>query len=385
MQTTLSPGGAECSPGLSVRRIRSFQECQSLAETWNALASDIPFRRWEWLGTWWQHYGHGKELYVLVLEGSDGRIRAIAPWYLDPARGRCLRFLGDGKACSDYLTILCSPADREVAAESFGDWLSSVDQRTGPDRWNAAIFEAIPADDLAISRLIATLRRAQHPILEQEGASSYALLLPETQEAYFSQRSKSNRHQLRRVWRRIEQGELPLRSVTRPDQLDDETWELFVDLHQLRRRMQGEAGCFDFPPFGAFLRAATDAFLAMGGCHLAILHDGPTPMSALLMFFNQHTTYMYQSGMDAGVQAKRPGYSINGYAVLWTIQRGARCYDFLRGDETYKETWRAQPIPTKNWRISSRQPLDRMRHGLVAASEAVADWLTAGWTATTPR
>jgi hypothetical protein len=49
---------------MHVKLLTQYDEIASLAETWNALAGDIPFRRWEWLGAWWRHYGHGRRLFI---------------------------------------------------------------------------------------------------------------------------------------------------------------------------------------------------------------------------------------------------------------------------------------------------------------------------------
>ena len=60
-----------------------------LATAWNDLADGVPFRSWEWLETWWRHYGcledgrpkRDHQLFVLTVWDDDNRLIAIAPWY----------------------------------------------------------------------------------------------------------------------------------------------------------------------------------------------------------------------------------------------------------------------------------------------------------------
>ena len=107
-----------------------------LRDRWNALAGDVPFRAHEWLATWWKHYDsehmRRRELHVVCVTSDDGQLVGLAPWYLDRslAKGRMVRWLGDGKVCTDHLTLLCEPEYRiDVAAtlaqhlvRDFLDW-----------------------------------------------------------------------------------------------------------------------------------------------------------------------------------------------------------------------------------------------------------------------
>ena len=56
-------------------RVECFTDAESLLSyrnAWNALAGDMPFRRYDWLMSWWQAYGGANDLYVLgVFAGED--------------------------------------------------------------------------------------------------------------------------------------------------------------------------------------------------------------------------------------------------------------------------------------------------------------------------
>ena len=80
---------------MHVKRIHSLQNQPNLAASWNALANDIPFRSWEWLTTWWKHYGDGHELFVLLVHDDQEKLLGIAPWYVQQrgGAGRVVQFL----------------------------------------------------------------------------------------------------------------------------------------------------------------------------------------------------------------------------------------------------------------------------------------------------
>ena len=114
--------------------VERFSDPQSIAQlrpAWNALAEGVPFRSYEWLMSWWNHYGADRQLYVLGIFDEE-RLIGLAPWYCTPltSGGRTIRFLGDGDVCSDYLDILVDP--QETQRDLFAQ--ASFARRSRPER-----------------------------------------------------------------------------------------------------------------------------------------------------------------------------------------------------------------------------------------------------------
>ena len=67
---------------LRLRVVDKFEEFRGLREPWNAaVAGSLDpnvFLTHEWLSTWWQHFGAGAELHVVIVTDEDG-IVALAP------------------------------------------------------------------------------------------------------------------------------------------------------------------------------------------------------------------------------------------------------------------------------------------------------------------
>ncbi|HEV3005893.1 MAG TPA: hypothetical protein VGX78_15610, partial [Pirellulales bacterium] len=112
---------------LHVEPLTSSAAFNDLAESWNALAGDVPFRRWEWLEAWWRHYRRkGAELFVPTVRDGDGELVGLAPWYLGRSTraGRVVRFLGSGEVCSDDLTLFAAAGCGDAVARRIASWLS---------------------------------------------------------------------------------------------------------------------------------------------------------------------------------------------------------------------------------------------------------------------
>ena len=373
--------GSPLASGWHVTCLRQESECLPYVTQWNALSGDVPFRRWEWLGAWWRHFGRDLALHVLLVTDPQGQVRGIAPWYQRPD-DHSIRCLGDGKACSEYPSILTNSESCAAVAKTLASWLTRTAQSAESRCWTALEFEAVATDDVPLSLLLAELRQRRCAALERPGPSAYVLSLPSSVEAYVAARSKSNRHTLRRLQHRLACGEQSFCQLTRPEQLDEERWNLFVDLHQLRRATRQEVGCFEFPNFEPFLRDATRGLMECGMGSLLFAYDGSTPMAVCHLLHNRSCTYMYQSGMDPGVTEKHPGFVANALSVFWTIERGAASYDFLRGDEPYKQRWKAEPVTTRNILVSPPGAAARWRHQWVTAGAMVKDLVKSGLTAT---
>ena len=146
---------------MQVVRFTTFNDLLPWIGGWDSLSQGVPFRRWEWLESWWRNYGHdhgqprrNHELFVLAAVDADRSLLGIAPWYLErtASQGRLVRFLGSGEVCSEYMSLMCRRGSEETFSAAIAEWLTShaTDARD-PDRWDA--LEARSDRSLMIYRL----------------------------------------------------------------------------------------------------------------------------------------------------------------------------------------------------------------------------------------
>src|ERR1051326_581755 len=82
------------STELQVRVVEREEEFRLLATEWNLLlarsAANTIFLTWEWLYSWWQHFGSGSQLAIILIERGN-KLLGIAPLF--QGQGRALGVL----------------------------------------------------------------------------------------------------------------------------------------------------------------------------------------------------------------------------------------------------------------------------------------------------
>jgi CelD/BcsL family acetyltransferase involved in cellulose biosynthesis len=371
---------------MTIALISTWNELLPLETQWNALAGDLPFRSWDWLATWWKHYGAGstdtpdnglpqsgqRQLYVLAAYGNGDQLIGIAPWYLDRTviHGNVVRWLGSGEVCSDHLSLICMPENRQQVATAIAHELT-----TSCDDWDRIDLSAVDANDQGVAELVAALEEHDCIVSRHAANSCWVLELPASWDDYLASISKSHRKQLRQLERRVLESERARwHQVTSASELPA-TWNILVDLHQRRRKSLGEPGCFASRLFHDFHREATERLLARGQLRLSSFELDGSPAAAEYHLADASTTYAYQGGVDPDRLAEEPGRLSTILCLRAAIAEGHTRMDFLRGDEPYKAHWRAAPQPTFDYRIIPNRRLARLRGRVLNVTGAITDWM----------
>lgn len=376
-----------------VQRITTWHELLAIEPHWNALAGGMPFRSWDWLATWWKHYGStstsgargadNRELCVLAVyreplptdESIANQLIGIAPWYIERTRlkGRVLRWLGDGEVCTDHVSLVCQPHDSQQVAAQLAETLA--DQF---DDWDLLELNNVDADDLAVSQLLIELDCRDCRSTKEPADACWALDLPPTWDDYLAGVSKSHRKQLRQLERRvIESGRVEWHRAGSAAELET-AWPILVDLHQRRRKSLGEPGCFASNSFHDFHREVAGRLLKCGQLRLSWLTLDGTPAAAEYHVADRLATYAYQGGVDPERLAEEPGRLSTILCLKQAIDERQERFDFLRGDEPYKAHWRATPHPTWNYRAASNRALSRLRGQVIGLAGTLGNWARQG-------
>jgi CelD/BcsL family acetyltransferase involved in cellulose biosynthesis len=383
---------------MHVEQITTWESLASLEREWSALAGDIPFHSWNWLATWWKHYGdvaqhsaneggegarpNDRQLYVLaVFEGlntandSGKRLVGVAPWYLDRTRvkGNVLRWLGSGEVCTDHLTLICRSENSDAVASAVAESLT-----TRLDDWDRIDLSAVDSGDVAIERLLGQLEERECLVSRQPADSCWALDLPGTWDEYLASISKSHRKQLRQLDQRVLQsGRVQWHQAPNAAEFGA-AWPILVDLHQRRRRSLGEPGCFASRVFHDFHREAAAKLLECGQLRISWMELDGTPAAAEYHFTDGKATYAYQGGVDPDRLDDEPGRLSTILCIKAAIEEGHTKLDFLRGDEPYKAHWRATPHETFDYWVIPNRRLARLRGRVWNVADMIGDWARIG-------
>ena len=327
----------------------------SLRSEWNTLlqssASNVLFLTWEWQCAWWNSFGAGKTLCMLIIRDEGGDLKAVVPLFVqetllaastalpginvehprDVANGewkRTVHLIG-GTEVSDYLDII-APAElvHDVAA-LFLDFLA------GMEDWQILDLHSLPIESPTVRAVVESARARGWSAFQVTEDVCPVLELPSTWEEYLSERlNRKQRHELRRKMRRAAK-----RTKVDWHWIDDVTglqegMDVFLRLHKasapdkkafMDGRMQG------------FFREVADSALESGWLRLSVLRFDGQPVASYLCFDYANDRLVYNSGFDLSTyHALSPGIVLLGYLIRDAIERGYRRVDFLQGGERYK-------------------------------------------------
>lgn len=299
-------------------RFELVDQLESLREEWTSLAeqSQNVFATWEFLATWWEHFGAGRKLLTVGCRDPGGELFAILPLYLWRRRPlRVMRLLGNG--AGDIMGPVCRPERYEDAARALRRLLE-----VAPWDWDVFVGENLPGGHewtaLLGGRLI---RREGNPVLR--AADGF--------EQFLAQRTPNFRQRVRGCERRL------ARRYRIRHRLSDST-TLNADLDDLFRLHEARFGTDS--AFGgrreAFHRAFARCALESGWLRLWILELDERSVAAEYGFRFGGVESFYQSGRDPDLQRESLGMVLLTNAIRRGSDDGVTEFAFLRGNEPYK-------------------------------------------------
>ena len=323
---------------MKVECVTDLTSLEPLRSAWNDLAEGVVFRTWEWLGAWWQAYASQGELSVLVVRDPQDQVVGIAPWYRERSLtgGRTLRFLGSGKACSEYSSLLVHADRQGSVAATVADWLVQV-AGSSDNGWDQLDLEAVSIPDPVVEELLRQLQQRGGLVTEHPGPACWYVPLPSQLDELFEQLKPGRRSKLRSLARKyVASGQARLCMAATSHDVN-RLFQRLVEFHQRRWAQAGIDGCFTDPRFEQFLRRAVDGLHADGHARLVSAATGwrgdcrglPTPLGPRLCRLPM---------WDGPGSLERPARLAADPALHAGFDRsgGAEECDFLRGDERYK-------------------------------------------------
>jgi CelD/BcsL family acetyltransferase involved in cellulose biosynthesis len=338
--------------------IATTEEFQRLGAEWMELfqraARENAFLSFEWMFTWWRHWGKGRRLAIVTARNTHGRLVALAPFYVERSfraglGARRLSFLADTHVGSDHLNILTEPGCEEAAVEEIVRTL--LRHRSGWD-----YIELSDAEDAPLfARLCARLERAGMIACTTAASVCHHIPLPTSFEEYLAGLSTNMRCNFRRHLRAIQrEGQTEFVAVASPAELERYFPDL-LRLHRMRSEQRGRESAFLKSGLPAFHLDAAKALAARGWARLFLLRVSGETVAALYGFSVGKTFQFYQCGMHTGWLRNGVGQLVTGNSIREAIRTGHGDFDFLRGDEPYKSQWAKQSRKTVTARLFDRR------------------------------
>lgn len=356
---------------VSVQAFRSAACLPALAEAWDRFVDErspgAVFRSSAWLLPWWEHFGAGREICVLVAVRGDRPIGMLPAYRAPTAFGARLRLLGDGIVGSDYLGPIAAPEDEEEVADVMaahlveveGDaWLERLDER---DPLGAALARRASLADARFERRTAM----PCPFIRLEGDyETWARALP---------RGAGAQLRRRRRWLEARPG-FAVEVLARPEKIAS-GMETLLALHRARWTIDGGVGSDGIRGAAVenFHRASSRALAERGWARLYLLHVEGAPRAALYGFERGGRFAFYQSGHDPAWRPRSVGTVLLGAAIEDCWARGVGEFDLLHGDEAYKATYAREQRGLVGLRLAAGSRA-RLLHAAERASLAARRW-----------
>ena len=351
-------------------KIREVNDFKSLEDEWNILLKrnvlgDNVFLTWEWLSTWWKHFGDRRKLLLLIVE-EEGEIIAIAPLMLSkyklPIFGTIKKVEFVGVRHSDYNNFIILRREAECIRLILDYLLNSVAEwdwielkeipETNSDAYSNKLFLKVPFK-LRLNKRVCNIC----PYIS----------LPSTFDTLRSKLSKNMRQNLNKYLRRIKANyHIEFKRYDEAGFSAIDAMNIFMKLHEARWTQEGESGAFkDNPRFRDFHFEIAKTFSDKGWLGLYFLFANHEPVSAQYTFEYGDKIYYYLGGFDPRFSS----YSVGNITIMFLlergIQKGFKEYDMMRGYEFYKGLW------TKNYRKNIEIRL--IRRNLLCE---IYNWLT---------
>jgi CelD/BcsL family acetyltransferase involved in cellulose biosynthesis len=303
-----------------------------------------PFLRHEWLRTWWECFGEGRRLHILIVR-SESRIIAIAPllWetasmYGVPVRRLRLMF-NDHTPRADF--IVAEAGERAYRAI----WTALSETR---DRWDVLLLGQLPRD----SRTRAVFAR----LAAADGASigvwqssdSPCLELHGTWEGYFGSlpaKFRSNvRNRMSRLWKI---GEPALESITSESEIDGALQDT-IRLEESGWKRNAGTAIASHAAVQRFYTLLAHRAAACGWLRLQFLKVGNQRIATSFSLSYQRRLFLCKTGYDPAFETCSPFKVLTYLATQQAFAEGFEAVDFLGDSEPWKLEWTPR-VTSHDW------------------------------------
>ena len=339
-----------------------------------------PMYTWEWVSTWWEVFGEGRQLCAFIAE-KNGDVLAIAPFVRREARMnrlfsfRRFELIGTGEeerdeVFSEYVDLPVMPQNGSEAAHALARKVLDMGTRK---HWDDIVLHRVRPDSFAYTAFHdATLKR-QFSTSRTSVRCPY-IALPATMEKYDSHLSHKRRQRIRQGIKALERmGKLSFKKAETPDEAMA-ALDILAELHQARWMAKGRPGVFASQRFMAFQKLIICRTFAMGWPELWVLRMDGEAVACQYNIRYDNRISVYTGGIKP-LQKIGPGILLHYFAIKAAIESGAEEYDFMLGEQPYKASFSNESRELVTLRISRNSVKETSRRACVLVVRPVKQFL----------
>lgn len=347
MVGTLTPV-IDAPPTCTVDVVTDLAAFLALEREWNDAVERAriphPFLRHEWLRTWWEAFGEGCRLHVIVVR-VDGRIAALAPLLDDTTRmwgitARRLRLLHNDHTPRADFVVVDHPDESYRAI-----WKTLRDCK---DDWDVLQLSQLPAESPTRCRLtaLAGADRCPHGIW-QSGDAPY-LALPDGWDTYFNGLSAKFRQNLRnRLGRLSRIGEPALEILESGPALLAARRDAFR-LEESGWKSEAGTSISSDEAIERFYTLLAERAAERGWMRLLFLTVNGRRIATSYGAEYDKRLFLFKTGYDPEYEKCSPFKLLTYFAIRKACEQGLAEVDFLGDTESWKLEW-TQTTRAHDW------------------------------------
>lgn len=336
-----------------------YRSVSALADDWDAFVAQLEapvYMTFDWAKTWWEFYGAGRQLRILLFRDADG-LAGVLPMYLEdfgrgPWKTRVARLVGANIPPTVFNPPVRPAAARRVLALALRhllreDGCDLVCLGPVSERWpgHAALEGSLEAK--LAENSIGFVRHVPRDVQTW-------FQLPATFEEYVSGLSHSERKGRMKRIRQIERSHQLSTDIVSDPGLVQSEFEAFAGLHAAQWQAVGKPGHFGSWPNGhAYNRAQVAAQAGRGRVRFyRMLADGRV-VSSRYTYLLGTTLYSELPAREVGDPWDKLG--IGGVSLVKfneaAIQSGVKAVDSGLGTYEHKAQLGGDRVPVGTWHI----------------------------------
>lgn len=328
---------ADCR-GMTIEVVTDWAAFMRLEPEWNAAVSGAhvthPFLLHEWFRTWWECFGAGRELHVVVARDSHG-VTGIAPLMVEQVHmyGLSVRKLdlihNDHTPRADWIIVRSRPDTCAALWNAI---------RVSPVRWDLLQLSRLADDSPTLATVSALAGREGCLTGAWRGDASPYLTLPETWDSYWASRNAKFRSNVRNRLSRLSQfGEVRLEVID--DGADVRACEDALRLEASGWKAETQTSIASRPAVRQFYLSLAERAAARGWLRLLFLSVGGRRVATSYSARFDDTLFLIKTGYDPTYAACAPFKLLTYLALQHACAHGVREIDFLGDAESWKLEW----------------------------------------------
>ncbi len=366
--TRLQEAAATFAPEIRVQTVSDYREFLDLEEEWdklvNAAGVEHPFLHHVWVRTWWECFGAGSTLHILVLKAA-GRTIAIAPLVLTPIRmwGIKVRRLG-------FFYNAHVPRADFIVAQRHSEVYRTIWTHLAKNQcWDLLQLCQLPDSSETLEALKRLAAEENYPAGVWKSGESPFVSLESSWNEYSSGLAAKHRSNLRNRFKRLTQvGPIEIEAITSGTGLTDALGDALQLEAAAWKRDSGTAIACDADVSRFYVTYALRA-ADRGWLRLHFLRAGSARVAFDYSLSYANRLFLVKLGYDPAYAPYSPSNLLVSRVLEGAFEQRLDRYDFLGETAEWKRCW-ARESKAHFWLFIFRNSLKgrllhRIKFGLI--------------------